>query len=149
MYFLLVLQYYQCKVLTVNKECGIVIEQAERMNFLLSKPKYLYLHECTLQTFDFNYIVLIVWIQETVNYLIIFCQCHKMCCKNDMKNIWIRRNNKKGLHWWKCTEPRNCTNARSQMNGQRNAIYNIAGHHNHSIDFKKIISPFPSILDHI
>lgn len=76
MYFLLVLQFYQCKVLIINKECDIVIQQAERMNFLLSKPKYLYLHECTLQTFDFNYILLIVWMQGTVNYLIIiFCQC--------------------------------------------------------------------------
>lgn len=35
------------------------------------------------------------------------------------------------------------------MNGQRNAIYSIAGHHNYCIDLKKkIISQFPSILDH-
>lgn len=86
------LQCYQCKVLIFNKECDIVIQQAERMNILLSKQKYLYLHECTLQTFDFNYIVLIVGMQEIVNYLISFFASagyHKMCGKNYLKNIWI------------------------------------------------------------
>lgn len=50
---------------------------------------------------------------------------------------YMGKDNKKGLHWWKYTEPRNCNTAKSQMNEQRNAIYSIASHHNYAIDLKK------------